>query len=152
MCVATSPNRRGPSLSRAHLLSRTAPLSLSLSLSRSPPVGLRLDLPLQVGYFTLGGSSTEASVLFFHLRADGSAGLVSSTGTWHGGPYTTLEWLHVEITIEWAYRRADLWLDGVLAASGVAFASSAAQRADEVHLFSFDPGTVWWDDIAVRLL
>ena len=49
-------------------------------------------------------------------------------------------------------RRADLWLDGALVANNVGFASKAAQRAEQVHLFSFDPGTVWWDDIAIRYL
>ena len=49
-----------------------------------------------------------------------------------------------------ADRRADLWLDGVLTASDVPFASSVT-TGEEIHLFSFDPGTVWWDDIAIRL-
>ena len=50
-----------------------------------------------------------------------------------------------------ADRRADLWLDGSLAGNDVAFAASAAEQAEEIHLFSFDPGIVWWDDIAIRL-
>ena len=104
-----------------------------------------------VGYFALGGSSIETSVLFFHLRADGSAGLLSSTGGWRGREYTEQQWLHVEIDIEWPYRRADLYLDGELIAGGVSFASADAQHADEIHLFNFDDGTVWWDDIVVRL-
>ena len=38
-----------------------------------------------------------------------------------------------------------------LIASGVDFASTDAEHADEVHLFNFDRGTVWWDDITIRL-
>ena len=85
------------------------------------------------------------------LRADGSAGLLSSTGAWESGGYQPLQWLHVEIHIDWAYQRADLTLDGELVASDVAFASSEAKVVDGIHLFSFDEGTVWWDDIQVRL-
>ena len=105
-----------------------------------------------VGYFTLGGGSIETSVIFFHLRADGTAGLLSSTGGWRRGTYEERRWLHVQIDIEWPYRRADLSLDGELVAREVSFASAAAaDHADEIHLFNFDPGTVWWDDIVIRL-
>ena len=58
----------------------------------------------------------------------------------------------MQIDIEWPYRRADLSLDGELVAREVSFASAAAaDHADEIHLFNFDPGTVWWDDIVIRL-
>ena len=33
--------------------------------------------------------------------------------------------------------------------SGVGFASAAPQHADEIHLFNFDAGTVWWDDLTM---
>lgn len=67
------------------------------------------------------------------------------------GQFEEQTWLHVRIDIEWPYRRADLWLDGKLIESGVGFASAEAQHADEIHLFNFDAGTVWWDDIVIRL-
>jgi hypothetical protein len=61
------------------------------------------------------------------------------------------QWLHVDIAIEWPYRRATLTLGGVRIASEVGFASgSDTVAATEVHLFSFDHATVWWDDIAIR--
>ena len=108
------------------------------------------------GYFTLGqhseaGGSIQSSVLFFHLRADGSAGLLSSTGGWTRGEYTPGEWLHVRIDIEWPYRRAQLWINGERIASNIGFASSSVQHADELHLFNFDKSVVWWDDISVAL-
>ena len=34
---------------------------------------------------------------------------------------------------------------------GVGFASAAAHAAEQVHLFNFDRGTVWWDDVVIRL-
>jgi hypothetical protein len=113
---------------------------------------LRTSSRANAGYFTLGGNTILSSVLFFHLRADGSAGLLSSTGAWQSGRYQKDQWLHVRIDIEWPYRRADLWLDGSRTASAVAFASStAADNVDEIHLFSFDRGTVWWDDLVIQL-
>ena len=38
-----------------------------------------------VGYLTLGGATLDESVVFFHLKPDGTAGLVSSDGGWHSG-------------------------------------------------------------------
>lgn len=112
---------------------------------------VRASHAANVGYFTLGGPSMQESVLFFHLKPDGSAGLLSSTGAWESGPYVPHTWVHARIVMDWAYRRADLHLDGELVASAVAFASTAAQLASEVHLFNFDDGTVWWDDIVIQL-
>ena len=42
-------------------------------------------------------------------------------------------------------------LDGEAVASGIAFASDKVQHVDELHLFNFDAGTVWWDDIVLAL-
>ncbi len=78
-------------------------------------------------------------------------GLLSSAGVWMSGQYEVGQWLHVEIALDWPYRRADLSLNGVSVASGVKFASADAQHADEIHLFNFDEGTVWWDDLVIRL-
>ena len=39
----------------------------------------------------LGGTSVQESLLFFHLKPDGSAGLLSTEGGWKGGPYTPLQ-------------------------------------------------------------
>jgi hypothetical protein len=104
-----------------------------------------------LGYLSLGGGSLQSSALFFHLRADGSAGLLSATGGWTHGAYRPLRWVHVQIDIEWPYRSVDLRLDGTLVASDVGFASSDVQHADEIHLFNFDEGTAWFDDIVIRL-
>ena len=57
----------------------------------------------------------------------------------------------MEIDIQWPYRRADLYLNGELIQDAIGFASDAAQAAEEIHLFNFDAGVVWWDDVLIRL-
>ena len=113
---------------------------------------VRAATAANVGYLALGGSSTQPSLLFFHLKPDGSAGLLSATGAWRSGPYRPLTWLHVEIAISWGYRTIDMWLDDVLTASGVPFVWDESSRVEMLHLFNFDAGTVWWDDFVMRLV
>lgn len=59
-------------------------------------------------------------------------------------------WLQVDIYLEWPYRRADLHLDGSLVAPAVPFVSASGQDARELHIFNFDAGVVWWDNLVVR--
>ncbi len=88
---------------------------------------LRSETAANVGYLTLGGASIKESILYFHLKPDGTAGLLSSTGAWEGGPYEARTWLHVRIDINWGFRTTKLWLDGEAVATDVSFASADAQ-------------------------
>ena len=57
------------------------------------------------------------------------------------------------IILQWGYLHADLKLNGEVVAQGVQFASTDVTLATSelrLHLFNFDAGTVWWDDVAVR--
>jgi len=110
---------------------------------------LRCTSKGNVGYLTLGGPSLQDSIFFFHLRDDGTAGVLGSTGYFKGGTYLVNRWLHVSISLDWEARMIDLDLDGVRVAS-LDFVSSAL-HAEQLHLFNVDEGTIWWDDFHVRL-
>ncbi|KAL1495684.1 hypothetical protein AB1Y20_016547 [Prymnesium parvum] len=115
---------------------------------------IRSATAANVGYLALGGNTVQSSLLFFHLKPDGSAGLLSSKGVWRGGAYTPLKWLHVEILINWGFRTLELRLDGAHIASGIDFEwvrGAATSHPLELHLFNFDSGTVWWDDFVIAL-
>ena len=47
-----------------------------------------------VGYLALGGATLDESAVFFHLKPDGggTAGLLSSDGGWHAGPFQPASW------------------------------------------------------------
>ena len=62
-----------------------------------------------MGYLALGGSTaTSPTAVFFHMKPDGTAGLLASDGGWHAGRYRLEQWLHVTIWLDWAPRTAQL--------------------------------------------
>ena len=88
---------------------------------------LRAAALANVGYLTLGGATLDESVVFFHLKPDGTAGLLSADGGWHSGRFQVRAipdpdpdpipnggwhsgrfqvgaWLHVVIELDWAVR------------------------------------------------
>jgi len=88
---------------------------------------LRAAALANVGYLTLGGATLDESVVFFHLKPDGTAGLLSAdggwhsgrfqvgaipdpdpnpnpNGGWHSGRFQVGAWLHVVIELDWAVR------------------------------------------------
>ncbi|EOD06101.1 hypothetical protein EMIHUDRAFT_453510 [Emiliania huxleyi CCMP1516] len=121
-------------------------LSASLPGASGEPRGisfwLRTSVAGNVGYLALGGKSLAQSVVFFHLRPSGQAGLLSTHGYFMGGNYSVKRWLHA--------RSADLSLDDKLVASNVRFVSDEALEGRTLHVFNSDPGTVWWDDFVVH--
>mmetsp|Transcript_17869 Transcript_17869/g.51762 ORF Transcript_17869/g.51762 Transcript_17869/m.51762 type:complete len:575 (-) Transcript_17869:258-1982(-) len=129
-------------------------LSASLPGASGEPRGisfwLRTSVAGNVGYLALGGESLAQSVVFFHLRPSGQAGLLSTHGYFMGGNYSVKRWLHVDIALDWKARSADLSLDDKLVASNVRFVSDEALEGRTLHVFNSDPGTVWWDDFVVH--
>ena len=129
---------------------------VSLLPPRSRPTSvsfwLRADTAANVGYLALGGNTaTSPTAVFFHLKPDGTAGLLASDGGWHAGRYRLEQWLHVTVWLDWARRTAQLWLDGALVADEVAFVTRGVESIEALHLFNSDLGTVWVDDLTVAL-
>jgi len=122
---------------------------LPLSSPRGVSCWVRTSVAANVGYLALGGPSLHESVVFFHLRPTGQAGLLSANGYFQGGNYSIGRWLHIELSLDWERRTADLRLDGNLVASHVGFVSGA-HDARMIHIFNSDTGVVWWDDFVVK--
>ena len=112
---------------------------------------VRTAVRANVGYLALGGGTLDTAAVFFHLKSDGTAGLLASDGSWHARPFRVDTWLHVVIRLDWAARTAQLTLDGETAAEDVAFVTQTVGSAEAVHLFNSDRATVWWDDITIAL-
>lgn len=98
------------------------------------------------GYFVFRDASDSNGILFFYCS--GTSMVLNSTSI---GTCQSNTWHHVEFrNLNWSARTCDAYLNGSLAAAGVAFRGSGTSGA-RIDLYNFSVSSqAWWDEITVK--
>jgi hypothetical protein len=130
-----------PTSGLRHTISNTQPnrISFSVRVARTNQVA---------GRFTADAGGLYRSAVFYFSN-NGQMGLLDAQRAFHGVPYQSNQWYHVDLFFNWAVQRVDCRIDGALVFTNITFPESVP-TIDAVVLANADVNPVsWWDDIRV---